>query len=46
MLNDFIYSPDDSHIMPGAVARTTIQNLSSAYEGQHNGRQETRLKLH
>jgi len=35
MFHDFACSPDDSHIVPGAVARTTIQNLSSAYEGQH-----------
>jgi hypothetical protein len=32
MSHFFVCSPDDSHIVPGAVARTTIQNLSSAYE--------------
>lgn len=26
--------PDDSDIVPGAAARTTIQNLSSVYEGK------------
>ena len=46
MGHDFVCSPDDSRIVPGAVARTTIQNVSSAYEGQYNGHQEARLKLH
>jgi len=37
ILHDFLCSPDDSHIVPGAVARTTTQNLSSV-NSQLSGR--------
>lgn len=32
MFHDLAYSPDDSHIVLGVVARTTTQNLSSVCE--------------
>ena len=34
MSHDFECSPEDSHTVPGAAARTTAQNLSSAYQSE------------
>jgi hypothetical protein len=45
MFHDLVCSPDESRIVPGAAERTTIQKLSSVYEGKKYGYQGAHLSF-
>lgn len=45
MFHDFVCSPDDSDIVPGAVASTTTQNVSSVYKGEQKCHQDMKMSI-